>query len=131
MTQQRLTVAEANEIGGAIHQLSELEAQKIVEKDCAAQKRALTTFIQTKLLLRAEEFLAAWFTMKQEYEPYLMAQASMFGNVMTIIQRRQQIMAEQAQAQSKQPAGDSVTPEAAPEPAHAAEPANVIQLNPK
>jgi hypothetical protein len=131
MTQQRLTVAEANEIGGAIQQLTQLNTKSIVEKDDAATKRALAAFLQTKLLLRAEEFLAAWFTMKQEYEPYLVAQASMFGNVMTIIQRRQQIMAEQAQAQSKQPAGDSVTPEAAPEPAHAAEPANVIQLNPK
>jgi hypothetical protein len=142
MTQQRLTIAEANEIGGVLQQLTQLNTKSIVEKDDAATKRALAHFLQTKLLLHAEEFLAAWFTLKQEYEPYLMAQASMLGNVMLVIQRRQQIM--EAQAQAKAPATaearikgncDAVikesedTPPAAPEPAQ--EPANVIQLNPK
>jgi|ERR1035437_3937282 hypothetical protein len=140
MTQQRLTLAEANEIGGAIHQLTELNTKSIVEKDDAATKRALTTFIQNKLLLHAEEFLMAWFTLKQEYEPYLSAQASMLGNVMMIIQRRQQIMEAQAKAQAEvakpaeQPEGGT-SKEQAPgyfeksEPKQ--EPANVIQLNAK
>src|ERR1035437_10338671 len=122
MTQQRLTLAEANEIGGAIHQLTELNTKSIVEKDDAATKRALTTFIQNKLLLHAEEFLIAWFTLKQEYEPYLSAQASMLGNVMLIIQRRQQIMEQQAQQPKAAEPGVA---------AAEAEPANVIQLNAK
>ena len=128
MTQQRLTVAEANEIGGAIHQLTELNTKSIVEKDDAATKRALITFIQNNLLLHSEEFLAAWFTMKQEYEPYLMAQASMLGNVMTIITRRQQIMTAQAEAKAEvaKPAEQTEGVSAAE-----AEPANVIHLNVK
>src|ERR1035437_601851 len=127
MTQQRLTLAEANAIGGAIHQLTELNTKSIVEKDDANTKRALITFLQNNLLLHSEEFLAAWFTMKQEYEPYLMAQASMLGNVMTIITRRQQIMEAQTKQpqQPQQPAGGTSTE------APAQEPANVIQLNAK
>ena len=138
MTQQRLTLAEANAIGGAIHQLTELNTKSIVEKDDAATRRALVTFIQNNLLLHSEEFLAAWFTMKQEYEPYLMAQASMLGNVMTIIQRRQQIMEQQAQQPkaAEQSEGGCTGPGcpcgAVEGPTEVAtEPANVIQLNAK
>lgn len=99
--QQRLTETEANEIGGAIHDLMQLDTKAIMEKDDAAKKRALVSFLQDKLVLHATEFLAAWFTMKHEYEPYLSAQASMLGNVMLIIQRRQQIQEARETAPAK------------------------------
>jgi hypothetical protein len=114
MTQQaRLTVTEANEIGGAIHDLDQLETKSIKEKDDAAKGRALHSFLQDKMVLHSMEFLSAWFTLEQEYKPYLSSQASMLGNVLTIVQRRQQIM----EAQAKQP------PVATEE-----QPKNVVQL---
>jgi hypothetical protein len=118
-THQPLTVDEANKLGGAVHDLSVLATKKIFEKDDASRKRALLTYLQDGLLLHAEEFLAAWFTMEQEYKPMLQAQATVMGHVLTIINRRQQIQdaAQQQQQQQQQqrppvPQGDMTAAEA-------------------
>ena len=136
-TNTPLTVKEANEIGGAIQELSQLAQKAIVEKDDAAKRNALTSFVQDKLLLHAVEFLAAWFTMEQEYKPIIQAQATMFGHVLTIIQRREQI--QQAQQQQQQTpvgktssGGGDLAVEGGPNQSGSGEmsvePANVIQL---
>jgi hypothetical protein len=120
-SQKALTVTEASEIGGAIHDLMQLNTKALVEKDDASRKRALTSFLQDKMVLHSQEFLAAWFTMKQEYEPLLSAQATMLGNVILIIQRRQQIMEARAQQQEPEPVTAADTaPDATPD--------NVVQV---
>jgi hypothetical protein len=113
-----LTLKEANEIGGTIHELAQLSEKKIFETDDAAKKRAYVTFLQDKLLLHANELLAAWFTMEQEYKPLLQSQATTIGHVLTILQRRNDLL--QA-AQKPAPAPESEAP-AAPTPD------NVVEL---
>ena len=125
MTQQRLTEKEANEIGGAIHDLDQLDAKMIVEKDDAARAQALSSFLRDKMVLHATEFLAAWFTMKHEYEPYLSAQASMLGNVMLVIQNRQRY--QEAQQAQQEAAAEAAAP--AETSAKQAEPDNVVPIN--
>ena len=92
-----LNLDEANKLGGAVHELALLAEKQIVEKDDAAKKRALQSYLQDNLMLHCEELLAAWFTMEQEYKPMLQAQATVMGHVLTIIQRRQQIQEAAAQ----------------------------------
>jgi len=115
-----LTLKEANEIGGTIHELAQLSEKKIFETDDAAKKRAYVTFLQDKLLLHANELLAAWFTMEQEYKPLLQSQATTIGHVLTILQRRADLL-QAAQKGPSSPVGASSVPEQAPD--------NVVQLN--
>jgi len=110
-----LTGAEANEIGGAIQELVTLTTKTIIEKDDAARKRALSGFIQEKLMLHCQELLSAWFVVEREYKPFLSAQASVMGNVFRIIETRNQIAKAQEQPQ--------------PEEKGAAAPENVVELN--
>jgi hypothetical protein len=118
-----LTLKEANEIGGTIHELAQLSEKKIFETDDAAKKRAYITFLQDKLLLHANELLAAWFTMEQEYKPLLQSQATTIGHVLTILQRRNDLLqaAQKGPAPEAPPVGASSVPEQAPD--------NVVQLN--
>lgn len=99
-----LTEAEASEIGGAIHDLAELKGKIIHGKDDTTKIQALLNFLGDKLTAHAIEFLSAWFTMKHEYEPFLSSQASVMGNVLLILQRRQQVMDARAAAQQPQQA---------------------------
>ena len=118
-----LTLKEANEIGGMIQELAQLSEKKIFETDDAAKKRAYITFLQDKLLLHANELLAAWFTMEQEYKPLLQSQATTIGHVLTILQRRNDLLqaAQKGPAPEASPVGASSVPEQAPD--------NVVQLN--
>jgi hypothetical protein len=125
-THQPLTVDEANKLGGAMHDLAILSGKAIVEKDDAAKKRALLSYLQDSLLLHAEEFLAAWFTMEQEYKPMLQAQATVMGHVLTIIQRRQQIQVAQQTATNVSADVAHVAADAASDSV----PENVVPLNP-
>jgi hypothetical protein len=120
-TTKPLTDTEANEIGGAIQELVTLATKTIIEKDDAARKRALTSYLQEKMVLHCREFLSAWFVLEKEYKPFLSAQANVMGNVFQIIQTRARIMQDQ-EDNAKQPTADT-SPDAAPAPA------NVVQLN--
>lgn len=117
-----LTVAEATEIGGAINDLVALETKSIVEKDDAAKKRATTAYLQAKLMQYSQEFLAAWFTLEQEYKPFLFSQATVMNNVLAICARR-----NTPPPTAEVPKPDPETPTASVD----VQPENVVQLNVK
>jgi hypothetical protein len=121
---QPLTITEANELGGAMHDLAQLNTKSIIEKDDAARKRTLANFISTKMLEHSQELLARWFTVEMEYKPFLRSAAAIFGNVFNILQSQQPHAQEEAKPAS--------TTEPAPEPPQKTEeapiPSNVETL---
>lgn len=102
MKDTQLTLAKANELGGAIADLAILSQKVIKEKDDAAKQRALTSYIGETLMQHCNELLSRWFVVEQEYAPLLASQATFMGNCLTILQRRNAI--QEAQAKQTDPA---------------------------
>lgn len=107
-----LDMKTANELGGALQRIAELNAKKILEQGAAAERRALEAYLSTALIAHAPELLACWFTIENEYRPLLSVMASIFGHVGQIVSRRDAVAVNH-----QQPA--------------AVAPPNVIQLTPE
>jgi hypothetical protein len=102
-----LTHEVANQIGGAIAELRELSTHTVLTATNDARKAGLEKFLQNTVPQYADEFLACWFAVRNEYEPLI-------GCVAALLSRSNAIISRSQQAQQSAPA------EA---------PSNVIQLD--
>jgi len=66
-----LSVKAAQEIGGAMHRLSELRTKAIVESGDANERRSLEAWLSSALLAHSSELLGCWFVVHNEYEPLI------------------------------------------------------------
>lgn len=74
---QLLTRQEVVQLGGALQRLEELASYEVKTAAHEAEIRGLHEYLANTFLNHAKEFLGAWFTLRNEYEPLL----SVFGTV--------------------------------------------------
>lgn len=109
-----LTKEEAIQIGGAIHRLEQISATKITTPQDEAERVGYQEFLGRILTEHANEFLACWIAVHDEYEPLIQGLAGLLQRSTGLIQLR----AVQSQPQEK--------PEQ--QPAAETAPSNIIKL---
>lgn len=85
----RLTQKDIDELAGALHRLEELNTKVIKEAADAAEARGTQAFIQTKLCEHAQEFVACWIVVQNEYRPLIQGFTALFRNACMTIDRQQ------------------------------------------
>ena len=110
-----------NEMGGALRRIAELQAKKIIEKDDASELRALEAYVQSALRENANELLASWVTVENEFKPLVQGFSSLLGYAAQIVDRKN--AARQAPAAADADADAAVVPGADEKL-----PENVVQL---
>lgn len=104
-----LTIEEARRLGGAIQRLNEIGSSKILIPTHEAEQKGLREYIANTAAAHADEFLACWFAIHNEYEPLIESFAS-------LLQRATRVMGMRAAAaQEAQPESE-------------AKPENVVEL---
>lgn len=76
-----LDINVATRIAGALDQLNQLDAQKVLTPTTGATKRALEGFINQAFRKHGGELLGAFFSLKGEYEPLIGSLAILFRRV--------------------------------------------------
>jgi len=77
---EALTQTEATEIAGALARIAELSTKAVIESGDATEKRALESFVATKMNQHAQELLGCWFTVATQYRPLVQGFASLLRN---------------------------------------------------
>jgi hypothetical protein len=88
--QHEMNTKTFNELGGALHRIAELNARKVVTSDDSSEKRALEAYVAGALRENAEQLLAAWVTVENEYKPLVSGFASLFSYATQIMAARRQ-----------------------------------------
>ncbi len=116
-----LTIEEARQLGGAIQRLNELGNSKILIPTHEAEQKGLRDYITRITSAHADELLACWFAIHNEYEPLIESFASLLMRAQRTIEARYRAAnppeSEPGQGQAQQEAT-------------AATPANVVPLTP-
>jgi flagellar biosynthesis component FlhA len=94
---ERLTQKQIDELAGALHRLKELNSKAIKESTDASETRGLNAFLQSNLMNHAEEFIACWITVQNEYRPLLQGFSGLFANTLAVLQAREINKAKQCE----------------------------------
>ena len=101
MENKQLTFKQAEELGGALARLAELGDSKIITKENEAERNTLQRFVTTTAVECLPDLLGAWFTVRRQYEPLLLAISGVVHQVGGIIARQQAALQEQAKQNEK------------------------------
>jgi hypothetical protein len=74
-----LDIATAQQIGGAIQRLREIGSSVIIDPKNEAEQKALNNYLATTLPQYANELLACWIAVRNEYEPLINSCRAIFG----------------------------------------------------
>ena len=116
-TAQPLNLQLASQIAGALERLQELASLDVQSREAQAEIAGNHEFLANTFIQHGSEFLGAWFTLKQEYEPLLGSISNVAMRVVAIRNATQARIAAQREAEAKAAAVASV------------EPSNIIQLD--
>jgi len=81
----QLSREEAIQLGGALQRLRQLSSLEVKTAAHEAEIRGTHEYLANTLLNHAEEFLGAWFTLRNEYQPLLSAIGTIGVRVSNII----------------------------------------------
>lgn len=77
----------AHQLGGALDRIKELSSKTIIVKEEENELNAQRAFVATELPKHANELLASWFTIKNEYGPLISALSNVVVRVGNTISR--------------------------------------------
>lgn len=91
-----LTGTDIQNMGAAYARLMELRSQKVLTVNTETEVRGLVEYLSGALLAHANELLACWIAVRNEYEPVL----NMLARIATRVSAIQSIKAAQRATQS-------------------------------
>lgn len=105
----KLTIVKANEIGGALAELAELNKKSIIETTDAAKRRGLQAYLEREATENLPELLACWFTMQNQYRPLIQGFACLIANASAAIGKSEEAPPQPAEP-TRESRGDNMVP---------------------